>query len=34
MAVTQERVQSGAEPARTGLSVPALQQAVLDNLMR
>lgn len=33
MAVRPERVPSVAEPARTGLSVPALQQAVLDNLM-
>ena len=33
MAVSKHSVKPATEPARTGLSVPALQQAVLDNLM-
>ncbi len=33
MAVSKQSVKSAMEPARTGLSVTALQQAVLDNLM-
>ena len=33
MVVKKRLVKSAMEPARTGLSVMALQQAVLDNLM-
>src|SRR4029453_17890908 len=33
MAVSKHSMKSGTEPARTGLSSHALQQAVLDNLM-
>ena len=33
MAVSKHVLMSAGDPARTGLSIPALQQAVLDNLM-
>ena len=33
MAISKQSLKSAMEPARTGLSVTALQQAVLDNLM-